>query len=231
MDATDISTKIIQNSTDFLIKALKDNAIENEIQFFKDIEPENLTELMELEKKVFWLNVYNGFVQLELAGMNSPKIDKRIFSNKKIVIANEVLSLDDIEHGILRGNFWKYGLGFIPGAYLSKRTKNWKSKRLEPRIHFQLNCGAASCPIVRVLTLDNIETELEIGESEYILNESKLDHEKCKIELSGLFLFYLNDFGGMAGIRRLLKKYFSNDDYKIKFSSFDWTKSAKKVHY
>ena len=166
-----------------------------------------------------------------MAKMNSQKVDKGIFSNKKNAIANEILSLDDIEHGILRGNFWKYGLGFIPGGYLTKRTKNWKCKRLDSRIHFQLNCGAASCPIVRVLTLENLETELELGESDYILNESKVDFERKKIELSGLFLFYLKDFGGMKGIQRLLKKYFPNDRFKIKFSSFDWTQSAKKVHY
>ena len=81
MVSTDISAKIIQKSADFISKALRDELLDNELQFFKEIQAESLTELLESEKKVFWLNIYNGIVQMEMAKMNSQKVDKGIFSN------------------------------------------------------------------------------------------------------------------------------------------------------
>ena len=87
-------------------------------QFFSSIEAGSILGLLEEEKKVFWINIYNALVQIELHEMTSEKVDKSIFSKKVIEIAGESMSLDNIEHGILRGNFWKYGLGFLPGGYL-----------------------------------------------------------------------------------------------------------------
>lgn len=197
--------------------------------FFSSLKGNSLVELMEEEKKVFWINIYNGLVQMELSGMTTDKVDKSIFSKKAFEIAEEWMTLDNIEHGVLRGNFWKYGLGFLPGGYLNKKTKNWKSKRLDPRIHFQLNCGAASCPVIRPLHIEELEKELDLGEEDYILSETRIDDDAKKFVLSGLFLFYIKDFGGMKGIKKRLSKHFPGKKYKITFSSFDWTKSPKKI--
>jgi hypothetical protein len=225
-----MSAKLLQKSYDFLRLSLNDELLQEELSYFESLKIQNLVELFEDEKKVFWLNMYNALVQRELKAMDTFKVEKSIFSKKKHIFAGEKLSLDDIEHGILRGNFWKYGLGFLPGRYLSKQTQYWKCKKLDPRIHFQLNCGAASCPMIRLLTLNSIEDELDIGEEDFILGESRIESDKERLLVSGLFLFYLKDFGGMKGIRRLIRKYYPENEYKISFLPFDWTKSPKKTN-
>ncbi len=50
-----------------------------------------------------WLNIYNAFVQ-KLLTDNPGKFKKRnsFFSDQQITLAGRQLSLDDIEHGILR---------------------------------------------------------------------------------------------------------------------------------
>lgn len=229
MVSRDMCAKLLQKSFDFLGRSLKDEPLQDDLRYFESLTVLNLVEFFEDEKKVFWLNMYNGLVQMELRTMDDHKVDKSIFSKKKYRFAGEVLSLDDIEHGILRGNFWKYGFGFLPGGYLSKPTRNWKCKKLDPRIHFQLNCGAVSCPMIRKLTIENLEDELNMGEKDFVLNETRVDDNKKRLLISGLFLFYLKDFGGMKGIRRLIEKYHPKNEYKISFLPFDWSKSPKKT--
>ncbi len=207
---------------------MKDDDVSDELNFFVHLEVENLSNLLENEKKVFWLNVYNGIVQVQLSNMEGDSVDKSIFSMKLFEIAGHNISLDDIEHGVIRGNKWKYGLGYLSGKHLPKQIRNWKCKQLDPRIHFQLNCGAASCPMIRVLNVDILEQELELGESDYVLQESTINKDSNQILLSGLFLFYLKDFGGMKGVKLVVKKHFPNLHYKVSFQKFDWTKAPKK---
>jgi hypothetical protein len=204
----DITANILQTSIDFLMTVLRGDPTDDFFQFFSSIEAGSILGLLEEEKKVFWINIYNALVQIELHEMTSEKVDKSIFSKKVIEIAGESMSLDNIEHGILRGNFWKYGLGFLPGGYLNKKNKNWKSKRLEPRIHFQLNCGAASCPVIRPLQIATLETELNLGEEDFIISETRVDENAKKFVVSRLFLFYIKHFGGVKGIRKRLAKHF-----------------------
>src|SRR5688500_12888673 len=73
--------------------------------------PENLKADLDLEDeaKVFWLNIYNTFVQHLLS--DKPELFKeraRFFSTPYFIIAGEKLSLDDVEHGILRHSRSKY---------------------------------------------------------------------------------------------------------------------------
>lgn len=225
----DISVAILQKSQDFLTHALRDEDTFDEIDFFEKLPPQALLNLLENEKKVFWLNVYNAFAQLELSKMRGNQVDRSLFTQAKFSIGGERLNLDEIEHGILRGNYWKYGLGYLPGKYLRKTARNWKCRMLDYRIHFQLNCGAASCPLIRVLSAENLQEELERGEQDFIRNETKVDETKRRLLVSGLFLFYLKDFGGRKGIQRLVRRYFPDPRYKIGFSSFDWTKQPKKI--
>lgn len=200
---------------------------DEQLNFLKEISVSSLVELTDIEKKTFWINIYNAFIQIELKGMKGAAVDKSIFSKKIINIAGQKLSFDKIEHGILRRSLWKYGLGFLSSQYLTRETKNWRTKMLDPRIHFQLNCGAVSCPMIRLLTIENIEAELEFGESDFVTGESEIQNDK--IMLSSLFLFYLKDFGGRRGVKALVKKYYPEENYKLSFKKFDWTKNPKKI--
>ena len=82
---------------------------------------ELLTQLnTENKKKAFWINIYNAFFQV-LAQTQSEllKEKRRLYKGKHMAISHRPLSLDDIEHGILRRQKFKYGLGYISNLFSS----------------------------------------------------------------------------------------------------------------
>lgn len=101
------------------------------------------------EKMVFWINVYNAFIQHKLKQDTSQFENRRKFFKKRdIVIAGKPLSFDDIEHGILRRSKVKWAGGHLQKWFPSGFEKKHRVEQLDWRIHFALNCGAAGCPAV-----------------------------------------------------------------------------------
>tara|TARA_R110000737_G_scaffold345455_1_gene373984 strand:- start:59393 stop:60073 length:681 start_codon:yes stop_codon:yes gene_type:complete len=225
-----MTNAIVLKSSEFLKAVLSDDKdrLENLI-FFKQLSSSELSALTDLDLIVVWINLYNAVMQLQQKNNLAKKIDKRIFSLPIFEIAEQVLSLDIIEHGILRGNKAKRGLGFLPGSFLNSITESWACKKLEPRIHFLLNCGAESCPMIRVLTLDTIEIELVESEKDFILAETTVNHEKRIFTISSLFLFYWFDFGGKKNIKSRIHQYHNYPTYKIRFKKWNWESHFKKV--
>ena len=72
-------------------------------------------------------------------------------------------------------------------------------KSLDPRIHFALNCGARSCPPIRVYTEDKLEGQLDTASVSFLDQEVSVIKDpasgKWILELSKLFLWYGDDFG------------------------------------
>lgn len=101
----------------------------------------------------FWLNCYNAGTQL-LLERRSKLYDSllrflRFFRTPALTVAGTALSLDDIEQGILRASRSKYTLGYTPRLLPSSFELRYSLDTPDPRIHFALNCGAASCPAIR----------------------------------------------------------------------------------
>ena len=83
-------------------------------------------------RRTFWINCYNAYVRI-LIREKSPDLYTQssrtaFFSSKLIVIAGQPLSLNDIEHGMLRNSkiWWSFG-------YLNKFSKNKFEKQF--RVH------------------------------------------------------------------------------------------------
>nr|XP_054757856.1 uncharacterized protein LOC129263970 [Lytechinus pictus] len=90
------------------------------------------------------------------------------------LIAGQVYSLDDIEHGILRRN--------KPHPSTKKCCFHDDDPRLayivdtlDARIHFALNCGAESCPPISVYTEQNLERALDMAAKNYLNQEITVD--------------------------------------------------------
>ncbi|HCY45078.1 MAG TPA: DUF547 domain-containing protein, partial [Flavobacteriales bacterium] len=60
-------------------------------------------------KKAFWINIYNAYYQILRIDRKVALTD--IYKKKLISIAGKSLSLDDVEHGVLRRYRHKYSLG------------------------------------------------------------------------------------------------------------------------
>lgn len=194
----------------------------------KTLNPDSLAQELKNDerKKAFWINCYNAYVIYMLKKDSNLYEDRSaFFTKKRILIAGKELSLDDIEHGILRRSRNKLSLGYLGKLRVPKFEKKFRVKKVDYRIHFALNCGANSCPPVAFYSSDKIEEQLTLAESGFLEESSKVNHEKKEAIITPLMSWFRADFGGKKGIKKILIKneIIPNKKYSIKFDSYDWT--------
>ena len=136
----------------------------------------------------FWANLYNALVIHATAVLgpveDSPAARGAFFRGEtgaQYSVGGVLLSLDDIEHGILRSNAPHPGptgqtqeqqqpyfsmrpialtdaLPMCSAPVHQQRVVDERLQlvlpRLDPRVHFVLNCGARSCPAVKIMPGD-----------------------------------------------------------------------------
>ncbi|MEY4532215.1 MAG: hypothetical protein RLZZ156_2938, partial [Deinococcota bacterium] len=152
----------------------------------------------ELKARAFWLNLYNTLTlhAMQVAQVKTGILEVLGFYNRfAYQIGEYVYTLNDIEHGILRGN--KAVLWQKP--FLAQDPRVNFVLPLDPRIHFALNCGAASCPPIRAYYAEDLESQLEFATHSYL--------QDCKqdagfVWLPRLFSYYPNDFGHILEFTR-----------------------------
>jgi hypothetical protein len=169
----------------------------------------------------FWVNVYNG------AALRQPAVGElwqdRLtrFRRRAVVVAGNALSLDAIEHGLLRRSRWKVGLGYVSNPRPSQFERRHRVEQVDPRIHFALNCGVVSCPPIAAYEAGRIGEQLEEASRSYLLGEVVRDG--ASVQVPALMLWYLGDFGGPPGIRRLLRAHgVAGWNGPIRFRPYDW---------
>ena len=174
-------------------------------------------------RKVFWINIYNAYYQLLRQQLDLRR--PHIFTRRVIRLAGVNWSLDDIEHGVLRRFRYKYSLGYLPNIFVPKRIKENTVDLIDYRIHFALNCGAESCPPIVIYSVNTLEKQLEQASASFLDSETEIDKQHHIIYTSRILFWFLNDFGGMKGIRRLLEETFeaSLASYKIRFRKYSWS--------
>jgi hypothetical protein len=173
-------------------------------------------------KKAFWINIYNAFFQLLRRERGLEKPD--IYRLKLINMAGYLFSLDDIEHGILRRYRLKWALGYLPNPLASTTVKEFAVKKIDYRIHFALNCGARSCPPIAFYSPDKIERQLDMATLSFLENETEVFPEKKEVHTTRLFQWFIGDFGGAGGMRRILEQNLKLDleGMRLVFKSYDW---------
>lgn len=177
------------------------------------------------EKLTFWINIYNGLTQYTLVKDPAMYDDRdNFFKSKFVNIANRNLSLDDIEHGLLRRSRNKLSLGYLPKLFVSKFERQNRVKNIDPRIHFALNCGAKSCPPIVIYDEATIDEQLDESTKNYLKSEVKVDGDT--VYTSSLMSWFRADFGGKKGIRKFLAIYDIIEDGAkptLKFQDYDWS--------
>lgn len=150
--------------------------------------PENQPELFAGadESKRYYLTAYNAYVLFYAAKAYPDKnaLWNRLglFKNKEIVLGGRKLTLNDLEHNIIRKRF------------------------LDPRIHFYLNCGAVSCPPLKAKAIaeNATEAELEDGARAFINDPANVRFEARTrtLYLSKIFDWYESDFLNYLRVKR-----------------------------
>lgn len=179
------------------------------------------------EKKAFWINVYNGFVVVLLRDNPELYNDRgAFFSEPSVTVAGQKLSFDDIEHGILRRSKVKLSYGYLGKVFVDNYEKKMRVSEVDWRIHFALNCGAASCPPVEVYHANTIESQLQNRAKQYLTKTTKVDSENGSVEVTTLMNWFRADFGSEEGTIKILKSFGlipESADPDISFSGYDWT--------
>ncbi|MFC7232054.1 DUF547 domain-containing protein [Saliphagus sp. GCM10025308] len=164
------------------------------------------------EKLAFWLNCYNAYVQILLEDdptlLEGGVLDRwKFFARDRVPIAGVWLSLNDIQHGLLRGSRHPWGMGYLPRPFPTAFERQFRLESVDPRIHFALNCGTESCPPVAVYSPADVETELETATDWFLEENVSYQPRERVARVPRVFLWYRGDFGGSSGIRSFLERY------------------------
>ncbi len=143
------------------------------------------------DRLAYWINAYNVFtLHAILAEYPITSVwktrDGQFFQRRRHLAGGRAVSLDDIEHEILRGHF------------------------AEPRIHFAINCGSNGCPPLRPSAYEGsgLRDTLRAATQQFLASEwnCRIDHASRRIFISRIFKMYAEDFAGTQG---------SSADYRL----------------
>lgn len=182
-----------------------------------------------------WANLYNAGTQLLLAEQpelyESPLRFRRFFGADCVTVGGTALGLDTIEHGLLRGGRSKYGLGYLPRVPRPGFERRYRLAEPDPRVHFVLNCGAASCPAIRSFRAADIDDQLDRASEGYLAGNVTYHPDREVAEVPRLFAWYHGDFGGTSGIHALLRRYEvipRDSTPALEYEAWDWSQAAGK---
>lgn len=156
-------------------------------------------------KLAYWINAYNAFTVKLIIDKYPVKSIKDISSpwdNRFIKLGNEVYTLNDIEHKILR-------------------------KMNEPRIHFAIVCASYSCPKLQNTAFEasTLEEQLTITTKEFLSDPARNNLSKNSIKLSKIFKWFASDFKQNGSLIDFLNKYSEitiSQNAKKSFKDYDW---------
>ncbi len=184
----------------------------------------------------FWINLYNVLAihgVLELGIRESVMEIPSFFGVVAYRVGDFVLTLDEIENGVLRRN--------APHPATSARLFGDDDPRLglcpshvDPRIHAALVCASTSCPPVAFYEASKLNDQLDLASRNYVASDVEVDDALRLIRLPITFRYYQSDFGRIQGVRIFLLKYAQGEQrsaleaafeagYPFDYHRYDWS--------
>jgi len=179
------------------------------------------------EQLAFLINTYNAWT-IELVLTEYPDLEsikdlgflfRSPWAKKFIPLFGEQVSLDEIEHNMIRG---------------------WDRYR-EPRIHFAVNCAAIGCPALRAeaYQAEQLEQQLEDSTQRFLSDRSRNYLDRNTLRVSRIFDWYAEDFErgwlGVNSVGEFLARYadalqidaatsqnLAAGNVRIRYSDYDW---------
>jgi len=152
--------------------------------------------LSRAEQFAYWVNLYNALTVKVILDNDIPKsiLDIDIspgfladgpWGKKLVTIEGRDVSLNDIEHRILRPIF------------------------KDPRIHYALNCASLGCPDLppTAFTAANTEKLLEEAARAYVNHPRGAKLVDGLLHVSSIYVWFAPDFGGEDGVLKHLARY------------------------
>ena len=182
-----------------------------------------------------WLNIYNTLVLHSIAAnkiRSSLKEYPEFFETSKYNIGRFSLSLDEIEHGILRSNTHKF-MGIKTPFSRNDPRSTLVLTSTDPRIHFCLYSACNSSAGLNVFDPDNLENQLTDATKEYLKKFVSISNNGKQLKIPKIFQWYRKDFGSEADLLGfILRNLEGSENYlelladiskvKINYIEYDW---------
>ena len=226
------SAQAVDNSiyAELLGKYVKDGVVDYEglkndeaklDRYLKVLEKTDTKALSRNEQFAFYINAYNSstikLILSDYPGIKSIKELGSLFKSpwKKNIcrIEGKIITLDDIEHNILRPRF------------------------KDPRVHFTINCAAKSCPPLRSEPYRGGDLEQQLDEmTRAFINDLENNRlEDLTLYVSSIFKWFKEDFNkdiigfflkyAKGNLKRQLEA--RRGKIKVKYLDYDWSLNGK----
>ena len=200
-------------------------ALDRQVALIARVSPVSHPELFltRAGQRSYWINTYNTLVLravLEywpLESVRDVKISvssrvvpgKGFFYDRKVVVGGDETSLYKLEKEVLRN-------------------------QKDPRLHFALNCGSESCPVLR--PWEWTDDQLDEAAREFINNSDNVSIEGEELYLSSIFKWYKKDFP--KDLQGYLQQYADpgldeqlqaakDNKYRTRYRTYDWSLNAQ----
>ncbi len=194
------------------------------LMLLSEINPTELSSLSKKEQLALYINAYNAFTISAILNqwpISSIREISNVWKEKKYKLANNTVSLDEIEH--------KFARSFD-----------------DPRVHFALNCASVGCPELRseAYIAANLDNQLEDQTRLFFEQSDKFYScvDCSDIKLSKIFEWFHKDFdnrgysftrkyGKFAGVLGFIYDYvelpvrlrIKAKNIPLTFLSYDWS--------
>ncbi|MDT8287318.1 MAG: DUF547 domain-containing protein [Elusimicrobiales bacterium] len=188
------------------------------------IKPSDYEAWPRADKIALWINAYNAYTIKAvldhypikagwLASLRYPKNSIRqipgVWDKLKFTVMGRELTLDGMEHGILREKFE------------------------DPRVHMALVCASLGCPVLREepYTGEKLDAQLDDQARRFLAEPAKfrLDRKKGKVYFSPIFKWFAEDFkpSPAAFMARYVsaadKAFLEAGEYETEWLDYDWS--------
>ncbi len=194
--------------------------------YLQQVSRADIARLSRNELLAFFINAYNAYTIKTIldtmtparpAGVASIRDISNVFGVRRHAVGGSTLSLDNIEHNILRP-FFK-----------------------DPRVHFAVNCASVSCPALadHAFSGANIDEQLDAAARRTLQSPAYLRIESDKLFLTKILDWYGSDFvkpgnrGAANSLVEAIKPYTApevqkfiaarGDKTNVQFMSYDWS--------
>jgi Protein of unknown function, DUF547 len=168
--------------------------------YVKQLETTKYRDLGRSELFAFWANLYNAktidivldhypvqsIKDINLGGSLAALVTGGPWKAKTMKVGGTELSLDDVEHRILRPGFQ------------------------DPRVHYAVNCASIGCPNLQVeaFTGNDLEAQLEQAAKDYVNHPRGIQVSDGKVKASSIYSWFQEDFGGNErGVLNHVRKF------------------------
>jgi Protein of unknown function, DUF547 len=196
-------------------KGIKTKAAAELKAYVKALEAVTISEYPRDEQFAYWVNLYNA-ATVQVIIDNYPLesirdiglLGQGPWKDKLLNVEGKSLSLDDIEHGILRP-IWK-----------------------DVRIHYAVNCASIGCPnlALKAYRADTLEAMLDEAARAYINHPRGFNRIDGQLIASNIFEWYQSDWGSEEDVLAHARKYAAGetaallkDATAIDAYDYDWS--------